>query len=402
MKRLVIVGAGHAGAQLCSALAQAGHVGTVQLVGAEAHLPYHRPPLSKAYLKDAEPALQPIRSEQSYVDAGVELCLGEAVVAVDRTQSVATLASGRRLPYDRLVLATGTRARRVPGLPDCPDNLHYLRSAADAARLRGVWNEARSLTILGGGFIGLEVAATAAQAGKTVHLFEAAPRLLARAVSPEMANHIAHEMRAIGVHLHLGEAATRFDLEHGRVVALHAAGATHAVEVLLAGIGAEPETGLAEAMGLACDNGIVVDAHMRTSDERVFAIGDCVRFPYARWGRPTRLESVQNANDQAANLAATLTGNAAPYVALPWFWSDQGVLRLQIAGLMPERSERLIRPGGRPGSFSVLHFAQGALSCVESVNAPVDHMAARALLAKGITPDREAAVDPRIPLKSLI
>lgn len=400
MQKVVIVGGGHAAAQLCGSLVDGKFTGAITLVCEENHLPYHRPPLSKTFLKDPTAETQLLRAEASYTDAGINVLLGDPVVSIDRVGRSVTLASGKVLPYDALVLATGTRARRLPQLPSTLENLIYLRNAADATRLREAISAAPAVTILGGGFIGLEIAATASHFGKPVTVFEAASRLLERAVSPEVADHIANVLAEGGVHVHLGACVDDFHVEGNRLVAVTVAGQRHPVELLVVGIGAVPETSLAEAAGLDCANGVVVDGFMRTSDPAIYAIGDCTSFPYAAWGSSLRLESVQNANDQARTLAGVLSGNAVEYGALPWFWSDQGALRLQIAGLAPPATDRAIRHSGKPGSFSVLHFADGRLVCVESVNNPLDHIAARKLLEQGINPPREQLLDSSIPLKT--
>ncbi|GAA5236686.1 ferredoxin reductase [Verticiella sediminum] len=400
MQKVVIVGGGHAAAQLCASLTEGGYTGKVTLVSDEPHLPYHRPPLSKTFIKDPAAEPQLLRAEAAYRDAGIELVLGDAVRSIDRAGRCVVLASGRTLDYDVLVLATGTRARRLPGLPESLENLVYLRNTDDALRLRSALGTASTVTVLGGGFIGLEIAATAGHLGKPVTVFEAAPRLMARSVSPEASEHVAATLSEAGVQVRLGAKVEHVEHDERRVAALMVDGERYPVDLLVAGIGAVPETSLAEAAGLACDNGVVVDAHMRTADQAIYAIGDCTSFPYARSGKSLRLESVQNANDQARTLAGVLLGKPAPYGALPWFWSDQGALRLQIAGLAPPDAERALRPGAKPGSFSVLHFVGGQLVCVESINAPIDHIAARKLLEQGVQVPREQLVDPAIPLKS--
>lgn len=403
---IVIVGGGHAGAQLCGALAAAGQGARVHLVCEEPVLPYHRPPLSKAYQKQLAEPLQWLRAASWYEAQGITVHLGDAVTRIDRTAATVTLASGRQLPYGQLVLATGTRARRLPGLPTGLANVHVLRSAADADRLRAIWNRTDTFTVLGGGFIGLEVAASAQALGKQVRVLEAGPRLMARSVSPELSAHVLAEHRASGIELRLGVHVTGFEVSEGRLLALQVDGLRLAVGQLLLGIGAEPDTRLAEAAGLPCDNGIVVDAHQRTADPVVLAVGDCVRFPAPGGGPLMRLESVQNANDQAKTAAATLLGTPQPHAALPWFWSEQGAMRLQMAGLMPAAGQPGLgthrRPGASPASFSLLHCLHGQLVCVESVNAPADHLAARKLLELGITPPLDAACDPAQPLKAFI
>jgi len=402
MQKVVIVGGGHAAAQLCASLIEGSFAGQVTLVCEESSLPYHRPPLSKTFIKDPAAEPQLLRAESVYQEAGIDVRLGDAVTAIDRAARRVTLASGATLDYDALVLATGTRARKLPDVPEDTENLVYLRNTADALRLRDALGAAPSVTVLGGGFIGLEIAATAGHLGKPVTVFESAPRLLARAVSPEASAHVAETLREAGVAVRLGVTVDGFERDGSRITAVTVQGERHAVDLLVAGIGAVPETALAEAAGLACENGIVVDDHMRTADPAIYAIGDCTSFPYARWGKTLRLESVQNANDQARTLASVLLGQPAPYGALPWFWSDQGALRLQIAGLAPPDTERVLRPGAKPGSFSVLHFAEGHLVCVESINAPIDHIAARKLLEQGKNPPREQLADPAVPLKSFL
>ena len=302
------------------------------------------------------------------------------------------------------MLATGTSARTLPQLRAGLANVAALRSAADAARLRALLEAAQHLTVLGGGFIGLEIAATARALGKAVTVLESAPRLLARSVSPELAEHVLQTHRASGIDLRLGVTTGAFDVAGERLVALEVNGVREPVELLVLGIGAAPQTGLASAAGLQCDNGIVVDACMRTSDPAVLAIGDCANFPQHSSAGPTgqrlRLESVQNANDQARTALATLLGREEPYAAPPWFWSEQGLMRLQMAGLMPPNGTRHRRAGTSLANFSMLHYVGEQLVCVESVNAPLDHMAARKLLETGRSPPPALACNATVPLKN--
>lgn len=404
MTPIVIIGGGHAAAQLCAGLVEASHGPATHLVCEEAPLPYHRPPLSKAFLKSPEEAAQPLRADAWYEQAGIHLHRADPAVSIDRAARTVALRSGTVLPYGRLVLATGTRARRLPGLPDGLDNVCVLRAAHEAERLRGLMASARHVTVLGGGFIGLEVAATARAAGKEVTVLEGAPRLLGRAVSPALSEHVLATHRANGLQVRLGVKVSGFQLEGKRLQSMTVDGVEEPVELLLVAVGAVPETSLAEAAGLACDDGIVVDAHMQTSDPDILAVGDCTRFPDRRAGRPLRLESVQNANDQARTAVATLTGAPQPHDALAWFWSDQGGLRLQMAGLVPAPDTpglvSVKRPGPNPNAFSWLHYVGGVLTCVESVNAPVDHITSRKLLELGRSPAPEVAADPAIALKT--
>lgn len=407
MNSIVVIGGGHAAAQLCAGLAEAGQAERVHLVCEEACEPYHRPPLSKTFLKSADEATQPHRPPDWFQKAGIAMHLGDPAVAIDRAARTVQLRSGTVLPWERLVLATGSRARMLPALDvGAVGNVISLRAADEAQRLRARLAEAGQVTVLGGGFIGLEVACTALALGKQVRVIESAPRLLGRAVSPELSAHVLATHRAAGMEILLGASAGGFEVEGSKLAAIEVDGARQPIDLLLLGIGAVPETALAEAAGLECADGIVVDAHMQTSDPAVLAIGDCTRFPDRRAGRALRLESVQNANDQARTAVATLTGAPRPHDAVPWFWSDQGSLRLQMAGLVPAEGTpgltSVRRPGANDSAFSLLHYVNGQLTCVESVNAPVDHMMSRKLLEAGRNPAPEQAADPAVPLKSLL
>lgn len=396
---IVIVGGGHAAAQLCGALAAAGRGKDVHLVCEDAELPYHRPPLSKAFLKDPAQRLQPHRTDSWFADSGITVHRADPAVAIDRAARVVRLRSGAELPYGALVLATGARARTLPHLPESLVNVAALRSAADAARLRTLLHACEAVTVVGGGFIGLEIAAVARALGKRVQVLESAPRLLMRAVSREVSEHVLQTHRERGIDVRVGVAVGAFEVADDRLTRLTVDGIAQPVDLMVQGIGAAPEHSLASDAALHCENGIVVDAHMRTSDPDILAIGDCTSFPEHGTGRRLRLESVQNANDQARIAFAALTGELQPYCAVPWFWSDQGDLRLQMAGLMPAGGTRHRRDGASPHSFSIYHYAGERLSCVESVNAPADHLAARKLLESGRALPPDLACDPAVPLK---
>ncbi len=400
---IVIIGGGHAAAQLCTGLVEAGQGARVHLVCEETSIPYHRPPLSKAYLKSQDVGPQLHKAEAWYADSGITMHLGDPAVAVDRAARTVTLRSGAVLGWERLVLATGTRARRLPALVGL-ENVALLRAADEAAQLRTLLGAARQVTVLGGGFIGLEVAATALALGKAVTVLESAPRLMGRAVSPALSAHVLATHLAAGMDVRCGVRTGAWQTEGRRLAAIEVDGIALPVDLLMVGIGAVPETALAAAAGLECADGIVVDAYMQTSDEAVLAVGDCTRFPDRHTGRALRLESVQNANDQARTAVATLTGAPRPHDAVPWFWSDQGSLRLQMAGLVPAEGTAgatlVTRPGANPASFSLLHYVDGVLRCVESVNTPVDHIMSRKLLEAGRSPDPAVAADPAVPLKT--
>ena len=398
-ERIVIIGGGHAGAQLCIALAAAGLAAQVDLVCEEDESPYHRPPLSKGFLKGVEETLQVLKAPGWYADEGITVHRADAATAIDRDMRCVRLASGRVLPYRWLVLATGARSRRLPHLREDLANLVTLRTASEARRLRTLLHGCSSLTVVGGGFIGLELAASARALGRSVQVLESAPRLLARSVSPEVAQHVLETHRLQGIEVRLGVAVGGFEVESDRLRTLTVDGVPHTPDLVVLGIGAVSEHALAEAAGLRCENGIVVDACMRTSDPAILAVGDCASFPDASSDRQVRLESVQNANDQARTAAATLAGQPRPHAAVPWFWSDQGGLRLQIVGLMPSEGRRFHRPGATPKSFSVLHYADERLVCVESVNAPNDHLAARKLVGTSRAVPPALGRDASIPLK---
>ncbi|SCK47079.1 3-phenylpropionate/trans-cinnamate dioxygenase ferredoxin reductase subunit [Variovorax sp. HW608] len=402
---IVIIGGGHAAAQLCAGLVEAGQGARIHMVCEETAIPYHRPPLSKTFLKSPDEVPQQHRAEVWYADAGITLHLGDAAQSIDRQARTVTLKSGAVLRWERLVLATGTRARRISALEGL-ENVALLRAAHEAVQLRDKLALAQHVTVLGGGFIGLEVAATALALGKEVLVLESAPRLLGRAVSPELSAHVLATHRAAGMDIRVGVKADVRQVDGNHLTAIEIDGQPQPIDLLLLGIGAVPEIALAQAAGLECADGVVVDAFMQTSDEAILAVGDCTRFPDQRSDAPLRLESVQNANDQARTAVATLTGAPRPHDVVPWFWSDQGSLRLQMAGLVPAPGTAgaltVRRPGANPASFSLLHYVGAQLRCVESVNAPVDHMMSRKLLEAGRSPEPSVAANPAVPLKSLL
>ena len=372
----------------------------MHLVCEEPVLPYHRPPLSKAFLKSDSAAPQMQRPATWLEENGITVHRHDAVLGIDRQRKTVALRSGGELPYGHLVLATGARPRELPGISPALSNVAVLRTHEDALRVRALMAGCTRLTIVGGGFIGLEVAATARSLGKQVCVLEGASRLLARAVSPEVSQHLLQAHRANGVDMRVGVRIDTPVALDGRLHSIQVDGEREPVDVLLLCVGAAPETSLASAAGLHCDNGVVVDEHLVSSDPSILAIGDCAAFPSTRDGQRLRLESVQNASDQARCAAATLLGERRAYGALPWFWSDQGGVKLQIAGLLPEGTQRHVRPGPNGTSFSVLHYIDCELAAVESINASQDHMAARQLMEKGLHPEPSQACDPLRALAS--
>lgn len=401
-KPIIIVGAGQAGYQLAVSLRQEGYKGPVSLVGDEALVPYQRPPLSKAYmLEKAGFDDLAFRPERYFEEAQINR-LHQAAIAIDRNARQVELKDGSRHDYAHLVVATGARNRPLP-LPGAElDGVRGLRTLADADLLRRRLATVQQIVVVGAGFIGLEFAAVAAAQGKTVHIVELASRVMARAVSEPISSFFADAHREWGARLHLDAGISEIEGKGGRVSAVRLDdGTILPAELVVFGIGVVPNIEIAANAGLAIDNGIVVDEVMATADPHISAIGDCATFPCIQAGRSLRLESVQNAADQARLLASRLAGKPVnPYAALPWFWSDQGDLKLQMAGLSEGHDETVIL--GDPGqrAFSTLLYRQGRLIAVESVNRPTDFMIARKLLSGTVLPDRAMAAAPDFDLRA--
>lgn len=399
---VVVVGAGHAGVQAAASLREEGFTGVIELVSDEDVMPYQRPPLSKKFMKEAAAASDlALRGERYYTEQRIGLRLGDKVLTIDRDAKAIDLASGARLTYDHLVLATGSkpRAADIPGAE--LQGVTRLCGMADAVRLHQEIRRARDIVIVGAGFIGLELAATATGLGAAVHVVELAGRPMGRAVSEPVSAFFAAMHRAAGVALSLGVSVSRIAGSDGRVAAVELSdGRRLPAALVILGIGAQARDDLARAAGLACGNGIEVDATMTTSDPDISAIGDCALHRNRFAGhQPFRLESVQNAVDQARVVARKLTGKPADYDVVPWFWSDQGAYKLQIAGLAVNCDRVVCRGDQQSGDFAVYSFQGDALRCVETVNRAGEHMAARRLIATHapVTPDEVAAsgFDPR-------
>ncbi len=402
LQQIVILGTSHAGVELAASLRAEGYDGALTMLSAEPELPYQRPPLSKAFLKATDSALLPLRPAAFYGKRAIDLRLGVAAVAIDRSARQIQLADGTGLAYDRLALTTGARLRRpaVPGIELA--GIVYLRSAADAVTLRTAAAAATAIAVIGGGFIGLEVAATLAGQGKQVTLLEAAPRLMARAVPPVISEHALTRQRQWGVDVRLNAPLGRILGSAGKVSGIETvAGERFAAELVVIGIGVLPETELAAAAGLVCADGIAVAATMATSDPTIVAAGDGVSFPYPALGRRLRLESVQNAVDQAKTAARTLLGRRAPYQAVPWFWSDQGDIKLQTVGLAEGAELQVLRGAPEEGRFSVFHYRGDRLQAIDSVGRPADHLLGRRMLAAGYSPPPAAVADMSVDLKAL-
>jgi 3-phenylpropionate/trans-cinnamate dioxygenase ferredoxin reductase subunit len=386
---VVIIGAGHGGVQAAASLREEGYDGRITLVGDEAELPYHKPPLSKTFIKDPAARPQILRAEAFYSGAAIDLLLGESVESLDPAGRRLRLASGGSLAFDKAILATGSRPRALPVEGGPLAGILSLRSIADARAIRALAGEVEDVVILGGGFIGLEIAATLAAGGRRrVTVVEAQQRLLARAVAPAVSAHVAERLATSGVRLLMQTTVSRIEGEMGHVSAvLTSAGERIPARMLIVGIGVVPNAELAVAAGLATANGISVDAQMRTSAPDILAIGDAAGYRHWFTGADVRLESVQNATDQAKLAARTVTGHAESYSAVPWFWSDIGDMKLQMVGLTGGSDRQLVSGEPAENKFSVFHYSGDRLIGIESVNRPADHMLGRRMVGLGFSPD---------------
>lgn len=406
MAHFVIVGAGECGARAAFALREKGFEGEITLIGAEALHPYERPPLSKETLAEqAEPKF--VATAERYAEQRIALRLGTHATAIDSAAKLLTLSDGQRLGYDKLLLATGASARSFPGSAGVGGNIRVLRTHADASALRTALFPGRHIAIIGGGFIGLELAATARKLGAEVTLVEGLPRILKRGVPEEIAAIVAQRHHDEGVDIRCNASIAAIE-DRAEGAAIHLAGGeTISADLMLVGIGALPNVALAEEAGLAIDNGIAVNEHLETSAADIFAAGDCCSFPLALYGgRRVRLESWRNAQEQGTLAAANLLGERASISAVPWFWSDQYDLTLQIAGLADGAATTLKRDLG-DGAFILFHLDEAgrllAASGIGRGNAVArDIRLAEMLIAARAHPDRQALVASHVKLKSLL
>lgn len=383
--RIVIAGAGHAGGSAAALLRQMGWTGGIVLVGEEPLPPYQRPPLSKAWLKgEADAESLALRPAAFYPGADIDLRLGTRVTAIDRARRSVTLSDGEALTYDHLILALGARARRIP-LPGLDlGGVLELRTAADADLLKAALGPGRRLAVVGGGYIGLEAAASARALGASVTILEREVRVLARVACPLLSDFFQAQHRAQGVVIDVNAFVEALEGAGGQVSGVRLAdGRLIEADAVLVGVGAVANEELARDAGLACDGGIVVDLAARTSDPRIYAIGDCTRRPLPLYGRTMRLESVPNALEQAKQAAAALCGKPSPAPEVPWFWSDQYELRLQIAGIPFDATEIVLRGSLEEAKFALFHLtADGTVQAVEAVNASQEFMGGRRIIAR--------------------
>ena len=404
-EKIVIIGAGHAGSSAAAFLRQYGFKGSITLVGDEAGLPYQRPPLSKAWLKGAsDPASLVLRPKDFYAAHAIELRTSTRAAAIERKRRAVLLEGGERLRYDTLILALGSRLRQlnVPGAD--LGGVLALRTTENADRLKAMIAPGRTLVIVGGGYVGLEVAATARDLGAHVVVIESASRVLARSASRELSEFLQRYHRARGVQLELNARVTALSGKDGHVAAVHLAdGREIACDAVLVGIGADGNDLLARKAKLACDDGILVDDAARSDDPAIFAIGDCTRRPLPRYGRKLRVESIPSAVEQARQAASAICLRPAPSPEIPWFWSDQSELRLQIAGLNHDVEHTVVRGDPATNRFAIFHLnGERALQAVEAINAPADYMAGRALIASTKPVDPALLADVTVSPKQLL
>lgn len=402
-EHFVIVGGGQAAAQAIQTLRQNGFGGAITLIGEEPYLPYQRPPLSKKYLAGA---LQRdrlfLRPHAFYENNGVDLQLGTRATRLDPVSSVVALEDDRVVRYDGLLLATGSRVRRldVPGAD--LRGIHYVRTVADVDAIVTEMAAGKRLVVVGAGYIGLEVAAVSVAGGLEVTILEAVDRIMARVVSPVVSRFYADYHRRAGVDIRCGTTVSRF-VGQGSVEAVETVdGQRFPCDLAIVGIGIVPEVGLAERAGLSCEDGIRVDEFARTDSENILAAGDCTNHPSALLQARIRLESVQNAIEQAKTAAMTFLGERAPYESTPWFWSDQYDLKLQIAGLSQGYDQAVVRGSPEQAPFSVFYLRSGRLTAVDAVNSPREFMIGKKLISAGSPVRAEALADTEFDLPTLL
>jgi 3-phenylpropionate/trans-cinnamate dioxygenase ferredoxin reductase subunit len=399
---VVIAGAGHAAGQAVAALKQRKFSGKIILIGDEPHLPYQRPPLSKKFLAgEMPPERLYLKPASFYDDDNIDVRLDTRIESIDRDAHRVRTAAGEDIAYDKLILALGSRARRVPvpgaGLP----GVHYLRSIADVDAIRAAVAKSKRLVIVGAGYIGLEVAAVCRQLGLEVTVIEMADRVMSRVVSPNVSDFYQLEHTNQGVKLMLATGLEAFAGKRRLKLVITDTGQTIRADFAVVGVGIVPNTELAEAAGFEVDNGIVVNDQCQTADPDVYAIGDCTNHPNDIYKQRIRLESVHNALEQAKTAADNICGVATHYSQVPWFWSDQYDLKLQIAGLSQGYDQVVLRGDPASRSFSCLYIKEGMLIAVDAINSPRDFMQSKALIAKHAVCDPEKLADTGVALKDL-
>lgn len=400
---VVIIGASHAAAEAVTTLRKKKWAGRIVLIGDEPLLPYQRPPLSKAYLSDQMTVDQLlIKRQEAYDRADVDLFLGRTATAIDRAAQHVVLDGGEQVPYSKLILATGARPRRLP-IPgaDLPQ-VNYLRTKQDVDQIKAQLRPNARLLVIGAGYIGLEVAAAAVRQDVNVTVLEAQDRVLARVTSPIVSDFYQLMHRAEGVDLRLNTMATRFEQVDGQCYAVLDSGEQLLFDCVVVGIGVVPNVELAEAAGLPCDNGIIVDQFTQTADLNIYAVGDCCNHPNQLYDCRLRLESVPNAVGQGKTAALAICGKPKAYADLPWFWSDQFDVKLQTAGLFQNYDQAIVRGEPQSRKFSVFYLRNQQLIAVDAINSPAEFMGSRKLIAAQKEIDPQLLADPSVSMKVLM
>ncbi len=400
MSGMVIIGAGHAAGQAAASLRQEKYEGPITIIGDESHVPYQRPPLSKQYLS-GEQGIERVylRPEKFYDDKDVTLKLGVTATAINRDDKTVSLDNGETVAYDKLIISTGSRPRILNIEGSELAGIHYLRTIADVDAIRAEMQAGKNLVIVGGGYIGLEVASVGIEQGLNVHVLEMESRILQRVTTPEMSHyyHNLHEGR--GVNIHVDTAVTGFAGD-GSVQQVLCGDQAFDADLVIVGIGIIPNVELAEAAGLECDNGIVVDDHCCTSDPDIYAAGDCTNHPNPLLNRRLRLESVPNAMEQARVCVTNMLGGDKVYSAMPWFWSDQYELKLQMVGFSADGDEHVLRGSVEDNQFAVFYLNNGKVVAADAVNSPKEFMVCKQLVGKEVDPALLA--NPETELKDLL
>lgn len=401
--RVVIAGAGHAAGQVIASLRQHKFDGHIVLVGDEPHLPYQRPPLSKKYLAGEIQANRLlVKPESFYDDPAIKLQLDTSIVSINRDGKCLQVEDGEDIGYDKLVIATGSHVRRLHIEGTDLKGVHYLRTIVDVDGIRDDMDAGKKIVIIGAGYIGLEVAAVARQAGLNVTVIEMADRVMSRVVSPETSDFYQIEHTSRGVRFCLSTGVSSLNGKRRIKSVTTTEGEEIPADFVVIGVGIQPNTELATGAGLDVDNGIVVDDHCRTSDPDILAVGDCTSHPNAIYDRQLRLESVHNAVEQAKIAAANICGQDVTYNQVPWFWSDQYDLKLQIAGLSEGYDDVVVRGKPAERSFSCLYLRDNRLIAVDAVNAPRDFVQSKQLIAERVEITMETLADPATPLKDMV
>ena len=401
MSGIVVIGAGQAAGQAAASLRQEGYEGEITIIGDEAQAPYQRPPLSKAYLS-GEVGLDRVlvRPENFYADKGINLQTGVRVESINRADKTIATSTGSTLSYDKLLIATGSRPRILNIEGSNLEGLHYLRTVDDVDGIRTAMEAAKNVCIVGGGYIGLEVAAVAKKAGHNVTVLEMEDRILQRVTTAEMSEfyHALHTGR--GVDIRVNTMVSGFAGENGRVTSVLCGDESIPADLVIVGIGIIPNVELAEAAGLTCDNGIVVNDHCQTSDPDIYAAGDCTNHPNPILDRRLRLESVPNAMEQARTACSNMLGGDKTYAAVPWFWSDQYELKLQMVGFSADGDQSVLRGDKASNEFAVFYLKDGNVVAVDAVNSPKEFMVAKQLYGKAV--NEADLANPAFELKELL